>query len=138
MTVLLSLLARVPLWLWLVLLFVGIAGAHEYRLRAKVAALQEQVDDRAAQAIEDARALVRIDLEGLATATESTKAAALAAGMKADAAAAKSRALDAALARTEIERVRLAAPLRRGDCARLAEITARALKAGYDFRPDPC
>ena len=133
-----SLLARVPAWVWLLILLGISLAVQDWRHSRRLAELQGQIDDRATQAIDDARALVRTDLEGLAKATESAKAAALAAGMKADAAAAKSRTLDAALARTETERVRLAAPVRRGDCARLAEITARAAKAGYDFRPDPC
>ena len=68
-------LARVPAWLWLVLLLLAAFSVQDWRHRRALADLQGVIDDRAVQAIEDARALVKTDLDGLARATESAKAA---------------------------------------------------------------
>lgn len=131
-------LARVPAWLWLVLLLLAAFSIQDWRHRRALADLQGVIDDRAVQAIEDARKLVNSDLEALQGQGEAKKRGIQEAGRVADAAAVKKAALDAVRVALEAERGRLAAPVRRGDCARLAEIVARAAKAGYDFRPDPC
>ena len=123
---------------WLLILLGISLAVQDWRHSRRLAELQGQIDDRATQAIDDARALVKTDLEALQGQGEGKRRGVEAAGRLADAAAVKKVALDAVRVALEAERGRLAAPVRRGDCARLAEIVARATKAGYDFRPDPC